>query len=241
MANQPNGPPLNNGPGPAYPNGAGVNGAQQQGQIIPAAGHYADMQNLMEHMEALGKYLEKNREEWRAVEEGLGRVERQHVGHAGAVNGNAALPDDQPTRADLLKALADRDAEIRTLRTAHLTHEKLATLYEETLSDATERIRTYVYEQQTHVLELHRHYTALLAQSREETIEAQLVHQSWQAALGRLSEGVRGAWAEREKERRGWVGRWRGVRGENRVLRRMVGWEVEGGSEGEEEGEGGAG
>ncbi|KAH9824478.1 SGF29 tudor-like domain, partial [Teratosphaeria destructans] len=240
MANQPNGPPLNNGPGPgAYPNGV-MNGAQQQqqGQIIPAAGHYADMQNLMEHMEALGKYLEKNREEWRAVEEGLGRVERQHMSQGGAVNGNV---DPTPTRAELLKALADRDAEIRTLRTAHLTHEKLATLYEETLSDATERIRTYVYEQQAHVLELHRHYTALLAQSREETIEAQLVHQGWQAALGRLSEEVRAAWAEREKERRGWMGRWRGVRGENRVLRRMVGWEVEGASEDEDEGEEGSG
>ncbi|KAK5124784.1 hypothetical protein LTR85_001497 [Meristemomyces frigidus] len=147
------------------------------GSIMPSAGHYSDMQTLMQNMETLSGWLQQNREEWELVQEGLGRVER------------------------------------------------LSTLYEETLSDATERIRQYTYEQQNHVLALHKHYTGLLAQSRNETIEAQLTHQAWQGHLQLLSENMREAVKAREEERRPWVGRIRGLKEENRVLRRMAGWE----------------
>jgi len=53
--------------------------------------------------------------------------------------------------------------------------------------------------------------------------------------LGRLSESVREAVKAREQERRPWVGRIRGLKEENRVLRRMVGWEPAPDSDDEEE------
>lgn len=55
----------------------GVNGS-----IMPSAGHYSDMQTLMQNMETLSGWLQQNREEWEQVQEGLARVERSQVGHS---------------------------------------------------------------------------------------------------------------------------------------------------------------
>ena len=63
-------------------------------------------------------------------------------------------------------------------------------------------------------------------------MQAQLVHQEWQAGLGRLSRGLRDAHAELatggQKEKR----RIAALKEENRVLRKMVGWEEIGASAG---------
>lgn len=99
-------------------------------------------------------------------------------------------------------------------------------LYEENISEVTERIRTYCFEQQNHILALHQHYTTLLSQSRNETIEAQLTHQAWQAGLKRLNEGLREAFKAREEEKRPWLGKIRALQEENRILRKIAGWEV---------------
>ncbi|KAK1819911.1 hypothetical protein LTR12_005633 [Friedmanniomyces endolithicus] len=291
-------PPAGNGNGTngnMYTNGTAVNGV-----ILPSAGHYADMQTLMQSMETLSGWLQQNREEWASLQEGLARVERvqarnehehdrnSRISHAdagamalaggeGLVNGDTTqtdmpagqqppLPvapaqnppepfsrsdrdpssDEDPTRPTttaLQTALSAAHTRISHLETSLRTHETLQTLYEATLSDATAHIRSYIYSQQSYILSLHRHYTELLQQAREEVVEAQLVHQGWQEGLGRLSGLVRGAYGAREEERRPWVGRVRGLREENRVLRGMVGWEVrEGDSEEEEEmGDGGYG
>lgn len=53
---------------------SGVNG-----NIMPSAGHYADMQTLMQNMENLSGWLHQNREEWSQVQDGLARVERMQV------------------------------------------------------------------------------------------------------------------------------------------------------------------
>ncbi|KAK1820754.1 hypothetical protein LTR12_004780 [Friedmanniomyces endolithicus] len=291
-------PPAGNGNGTngnMYTNGAAVNGV-----ILPSAGHYADMQTLMQSMETLSGWLQQNREEWASLQEGLARVERvqarnehEHdrnsrishadssamalVGGEGLVNGDATQtdmpaaqqpplpvtpaqdhppeapsrardhsPSDDPTRPTLTAlqtALSAAHTRISHLESSLRKHETLQTLYEATLSDATAHIRSYIYSQQSYILSLHRHYTELLQQAREEVVEAQLVHQGWQEGLGRLSGLVRGAYGAREEERRPWVGRVRGLREENRVLRGMVGWEVQEGDSDEEEemGDGGYG
>lgn len=60
--------------------------------------------------------------------------------------------------------------------------------------------------------------------------------------MERLSEGVREAMRARAEEKRPWLGRIQGLKEENRVLRKMVGWEPPAeDSEDEEEGEQGAG
>jgi hypothetical protein len=49
------------------------------GGIMPSAGHYSDMQTLMQNMESLSGWLEQNRQDWATVQEGIARVERLQV------------------------------------------------------------------------------------------------------------------------------------------------------------------
>ncbi|TKA26443.1 hypothetical protein B0A50_05279 [Salinomyces thailandicus] len=237
----------NNGLGPngnaaMYAHAGMNNGAVS---VMPSAGHYADMQTLMQHMESLTGWLQQNREDWLQLQDGLGMIEqRTHLAQQNHQPNDDPSPQhqqqhqqQQPTTTQLAAQLAAATTRIAHLEATLTTHATLQTLYEETLSDATERIRQYTFEQQHHVLVLHKHYTTLLAQSRNETIEAQLTHQAWQEHLGRLSGGVRAAMKAREEERRPWLGKVRGLREENRVLRRMVGWEPAGDESEEEEAE----
>ena len=60
--------------------GAGYQG--MNGNMLPSAGHYSDMQTLMQNMETLSGWLEQNRQEWMQVQEGLSRVERLQVGYS---------------------------------------------------------------------------------------------------------------------------------------------------------------
>ena len=46
---------------------------------MPSAGHYSDMQTLMQNMETLSGWLQQNREAFSRVQEGLERVERASV------------------------------------------------------------------------------------------------------------------------------------------------------------------
>ena len=145
---------------------------------------------------------------------------------------------DQPTIPALQAALTATQTQLSTLQQTLATHTTLQTLYEEALTTTCTQIRTYTTACTAHTLALHKHYTALLAQSRSETIEAQIVHQEWQARLGGLSGQVREALRAREEEvgGKGRRARWGGLREENRVLRKIAGWEEVGDSDEEDEG-----
>jgi hypothetical protein len=49
---------------------------------MPSAGHYSDMQTLMQNMEILSGWLQQNREDFLSVQDGLEQVERRNVGHS---------------------------------------------------------------------------------------------------------------------------------------------------------------
>ncbi|KAK5683588.1 hypothetical protein LTS10_005121 [Elasticomyces elasticus] len=243
MANLPNGSSNNGGSYAPNGNGIAANG-QINGNILPSAGHYADMQTLMASMETLSGWLQQNREEWAQLQEGLGRVERLHPGtlsaagieHVAVGNGeggevHAAAPrstmdtdDERPTLTALQTQLSASHSRISSLESQLRSQETLQTLYESTLTDATDRIRQYCFAQQSYITSLHSHYLGLLEQSREEVVEAQLVHQGWQEGLGRLSGMVREALRSSEEAGLPWVGEVKGLREENRRLRKMVGW-----------------
>jgi hypothetical protein len=56
-------------------NAGGLNG-------MPSAGHYSDMQTLMQNMETLSGWLQQNREDFLSVQDGLEQVERRNVGRS---------------------------------------------------------------------------------------------------------------------------------------------------------------
>ena len=49
---------------------------------MPSAGHYSDMQTLMQNMETLSGWLQQNREDFLSVQDGLEQVERRNVGRS---------------------------------------------------------------------------------------------------------------------------------------------------------------
>lgn len=80
-------------------NGVGGNNPAMYGNangiVMPAAGHYQDMQTVMQQMETLSGWLQQNREEWNQLQESLARLERfsgrfsREEQNQVAVNGNA--------------------------------------------------------------------------------------------------------------------------------------------------------
>ncbi|KAF2171990.1 hypothetical protein M409DRAFT_18221 [Zasmidium cellare ATCC 36951] len=215
------------------------------GSIMPSAGHYSDMQTLMQNMESLSGWLEQNRQEWAQVQEGIARVERiqgrlAQQGQLPLLNGDTQPVEEpaQPTISQLQTALATANNRLASFERTYQEQIRLQQLYEDTLSDTTDRIRQYCFEQQNHIIAVHQHYTQLLSQARSETIEAQLTHQAWQSSLQRLSEGVRSALKSREEEGLPYKRRIAALKEENRILRAKVGWDPPAESEDEEEGAG---
>jgi len=84
---------------------------------------------------------------------------------------------------------------------------------------------------------LHTHYTTLLEQSRDETLQVQLTHQAWQASLSRVSECVRLALKERTDDALPYRRKIAALKEENRVLRAKVGWDPPSDSEDDDEGD----
>lgn len=199
------------------------------GSVMPSAGHYADMQTLMQNMEALSGWLAQNREDWTEVQEELARVERQQQQQQSrrdnTTSTSTTADPSQPTSSQLQTALSTAHLRITSLESTHQELLRLQSMYEDAFTDATQRIRSYCYSQQQHNIQLHQHYTQLLNESRRETVEAQIVHQEWQARLQGLSESLRVTMREREEERLSDKGVIAGLREENRVLRKIAGWQ----------------
>ena len=77
----------------AAQNGIGAANAAMYGGnnnvVLTSPGYHSDMQILMENMEKLSGTLQRNRQEWFQVQEGLARVERLQVSNL--VSSNARV------------------------------------------------------------------------------------------------------------------------------------------------------
>lgn len=81
----------------------------------------------------------------------------------------------------------------------------------------------------------HSHYNGIIQQERDANLQLRLEHGEWQAGLGRATEFARKALRASSEETAPLEGKIRGLKCENRVLRRLLRWEVETDSEDEEE------
>lgn len=99
-----------------------------------------------------------------------------------------------------------------------------------------DKLRPYAYNATQANLALHKHYQGLLEQERATSMQLRLEHAEWQAGLGRVAEYARGALRVQGESERGLRGEIKGLKEENRVLRRLAGWEERAESSGEEEG-----
>ncbi|KAM0720085.1 hypothetical protein Q7P37_004221 [Cladosporium fusiforme] len=185
-------------------------------------------------METLSGWLQQNREDFLSVQDGLEQVERRNARYPTGlpslptVNGEtpAQSPADPsaPTITSLQRSLDAAKNRIEAYEKANDEHNRLQAQYEDTLTEATERIRNYVFQQNDYIASIHKHYTHLLQESRGETVQAQQIHQDWQRGLSKLNDELRRAVQSREEEKLPYTRKVAALKEENRVLRGLAGW-----------------
>jgi len=98
-----------------------------------------------------------------------------------------------------------------------------------------QKLRPFAHQHQTAITALHVHYTKLLEDERQANLEMRLEQQAWQAGLGRVADWARKALTEHAGSMDKLEGRMRGMKSENKILRRLAGWEEVDDSSDEEE------
>ena len=131
--------------------------------------------------------------------------------------------------------LEEAPAPITTLTQSNTTLSTLLTDYENALTLLLDKLRPYAYNQTQAILSLHKHYNGLLDQERATSMQLRLEHAEWQAGLGRVADYARGALTTSGEVERGLKGEIKELKEENRVLRRLAGWEERPGGESSDE------
>ncbi|KAJ4409279.1 hypothetical protein N0V91_002635 [Didymella pomorum] len=224
---------------------AAMNGVAQQNGIplvngLPSGGQQTDMNHLWSVVQQLSQLLEENKAQTAGVLNGVAALQ------ARAAEEGDAMPSSSQVNGELSASLnAERTAlqsRIASLEsslsssTAH-THSltSLITDYENALTLLLDKLRPYAYTQTSSILALHKHYQTLLESERATSMQLRLEHSEWQAGLGRVAEYARQALKVQSQGEEGLVAEIRGLKEENRVLRRLAGWEEREGDSSDEE------
>ncbi|KAG9380952.1 hypothetical protein A1F94_008272 [Pyrenophora tritici-repentis] len=139
------------------------------------------------------------------------------------------------TQAHLQSQLSAAQATVASLTSTNSSLSALLTDYESALTLLLDKLRPYAYSQTNAILALHKHYQTLLDQERSTSMSLRLEHAEWQAGLSRVAENARNALRMQGEVEAGLRGTCKELAEENRVLRRMVGWEEREQSDDEEE------
>jgi hypothetical protein len=230
--------------------GSQVNGGGQNGipmvNGLPSGGQQTDMNHLWAVVQQLSQLLEENKAQTRGIVEGVaaiqGRAAQEEGGEVGGglnlrggggvamrevngeINGMFSLlgdntdnhirliPDNHTltlltaaTVANLQSQLTAAQSTIASLTSTNSSLSTLLTDYESALTLLLDKLRPYAYSQTSMGLRLE--------------------HADWQAGLSRVAENARNALRCQSEIEQGLRGRCKELGEENRVLRRMVGWE----------------
>ncbi|KAK5170194.1 uncharacterized protein LTR77_004780 [Saxophila tyrrhenica] len=217
---------LTNGTAAMYGGGPNV--------VLSSPGYHSDMQILMDNMEKLSGTLQRNRQEWSQVQEGLERVGRlqgrlARDGQLPLVNGDISsheeTADESPNVLQLQNELANSYHRLNDLRESFTQLQAVHEEYSKGLEAATQMAQDFQEKEQKYIQSVHEDYSAQLLQARNETMQAQLTHQAWQARLQTLDETVKAAYKAREEEGQPYRRRIAALKEENRILRAKAGWD----------------
>ncbi|KAI4748173.1 hypothetical protein E4T50_01589 [Aureobasidium sp. EXF-12298] len=214
---------------------------------MPSAGHHSDMQHIWSLVQELSSVLQQNREQYDELQDGLARAQPRPTANGVLTNGDANVSHTPHASSDvdttaLQAQLSDALSRITELETECKEANQVIDYAEEIVEKFKLQVREYAHSHQsatigkafssftqglplTHTLALHAHYNSLLETSRNETIQAQLTHQAWQASLLRLSENLRLAQSAHEEGTLPYRRRIAALKEENRILRAKAGWE----------------
>ncbi|CAO2651952.1 Nn.00g002350.m01.CDS01 [Neocucurbitaria sp. VM-36] len=227
--------------------GSQVNGGQQNGipmvNGLPSGGQQTDMNHLWAVVQQLSQLLEENKAQTQGIVNGVAAIQGRAAEEGGAVGGlglrevNGEL--NAATNAHQISTLqAQVSSAQQTISALTATNTSLSTLltdYESALTLLLDKLRPYAYSQTTSILALHKHYQALLDTERSTSMGLRLEHAEWQAGLSRVAENARNALRAQGEVEEGLRRDIRDVKEENRVLRRLVGWEEKEESDDEQE------
>ncbi|CAI6332684.1 unnamed protein product [Periconia digitata] len=226
-------PPQTNGGGGTIPM---VNG-------LPSGGQQTDMNYLWSVVQQLSQMLDENRAQTAGIINGVQSLRQRAAEDGGSVGGmgirevNGEL--DAASRAaeitDLQSRLSNAETTINSLNSTNSQLASLLTDYENALTLLLEKLRPYAYTQTQAIISLHKHYQGLLDTERNTSMQMRLEHAEWQAGLGRVAEYARGALKGQAESEMGLRSEIRELKEENRVLRRLAGWEAKPDSENEED------
>jgi cell division protein FtsB len=121
--------------------------------------------------------------------------------------------------------LSAAESTISSLHASTASLTALITDYENALTLLLDKLRPYAYTQTSSILALHKHYQGLLDQERATSMQLRLEHAEWQAGLGRVAEYARQALKVQTQGEEPMVSEIKSLKEENRVLRRLAGWE----------------
>ncbi|KAF1951173.1 hypothetical protein CC80DRAFT_425191 [Byssothecium circinans] len=220
-----------NGGGPPQTNGSGGGIPMVNG--LPSGGQQTDMNYLWSVVQQLSQVLEENRAQTVGIVNGVQAIQQRAAEEGGVVGGvgmrevNGEL--NAATRAaelsNLQSQLSSAQTTISSLTSSNTQLTSLLTDYENALTLLLEKLRPYAYTQTQAILSLHKHYQGLLDTERNTSMQLRLEHAEWQAGLGRVAEYARGALKGHAESEMGLLREVKELKEENRVLRRLVGWE----------------
>ncbi|KAI9759801.1 MAG: hypothetical protein M4579_002100 [Chaenotheca gracillima] len=231
------------GPGGAGSNMGGPGVAGGMNAFPTAAGHQMDLNHLWALVQELSAQLKENRDHTQLIVSRVAEIRRRAAaGEGGMTELLRAVNGDEQSRnvAELQARIEDL-----TSKNGALDHEcgELSSLvynYEAAVGKILEMVRTYTFEHNQTLNGTHRYYMNELARERQEKIDLQNQQFETQAGIRRvcaiMREGIRQSDGELSL-----IGENAGLRSQNKVLRRLVGWPVEDSDdeqEGPREGEG---
>lgn len=126
---------------------------------------------------------------------------------------------------NLTTQLSSAQTTISELTSSNTALTNLITDYENALTLLLDKLRPYAYNQTQAMVALHKHYQDLLEKERATSMQIRLEHAEWQAGLGRVAEYARLALKVQSEEELPYKTELKDLKEENRVLRRLAGWE----------------
>ncbi|ORX92443.1 hypothetical protein BCR34DRAFT_500735 [Clohesyomyces aquaticus] len=215
-------------------NGIGGNGSSiPMVNGLPSGGQQTDMNHLWSVVQQLSAVLEENRAQTQGIVNGVQAIQARAAeadgGLAGLgvreVNGELNSASRAAEIASLHSQLSNSQTTISDLTTSNTALRGLVSDYESALTLLLDKLRPYAYNQTQAMVALHKHYQTLIEQERAISMQLRLEHAEWQAGLGRVAEYARMALKVQSDGELPYKRERKELKEENRVLRRLAGWE----------------
>ncbi|KAF2865127.1 hypothetical protein BDV95DRAFT_507916 [Massariosphaeria phaeospora] len=215
----------------------GMSAAPQNGvpmvNGLASGGQQTDMNHLWGVVQQLSQVLEENRAQTLGIVSGVQAIQAR-----AAEEGGVGALGIREVNGEL--NAASRMAEIQLLQTQVTAAQKtaselsssnnalqsLVTDYENALTVLLDKLRPYAYSQTQAIVAHHKHYQTLLDQERATSMQMRLEHAEWQTGLGRVAEYARQALKTQTDSELPLKSEIKELKEENRVLRKLAGWEA---------------